>query len=245
MVDDFKYIILEKDKDSKVAKIVLNRPEKLNALNEAAQSEFLTALQLCLDGVKVIVVTGGGDRSFCTGIDLTELSQVQQRSQSSSDTDTWIKVCLAIKSHPSVVIASVNGFALGGGLTLVNVSDLAIAADDATFGMPEIKFGAFPRLAGPSTSRRIAPKNVNWMALTAEKIDAPTAMSWGVVNKVVPRCDLGAYVQNLAEEIAKFDSIALTWTKRGLAAVETMDMEKSLEFGSYVRAMVMKERGAN
>lgn len=241
-MSEFNNIVLEQNFDTGVARIVLNRPDKHNAMNEQAQQELLEALAACESKIRVIIITGSGERSFCTGIDLKELPSLLQKSQSSVGTDTWVKVCLAVKDHPSVVIAAVNGYALGGGLTLVNVSDIAIAAEHATFGMPELTFGAFPRLAGPSTIQRIAPKNVGWMAFTAERIDAETARSWGLINKVCPAQELQQYVTSLAGEIANLDPTVLTWTKRGLAAAESLDLEKSIEFGSYVRAMILKER---
>lgn len=245
MSSDPHYIQLERNSETGVAKIVLNRPEKHNAMNETAQRELLEALETCYLGVRVIIITGAGERSFCTGIDLKELPEQQHRSQSSADADTWIKVCMAIRNHPSIVLAAVNGYALGGGLTLVNVADLAVAAEHATFGMPELNFGSFPRLAGPSTIQRIAPKNVSWMALTSELVDAQTAKAWGLINEVTPAGELERYVRSLAERIARFDPVALTWTKRGLAATESLDLQRSLEFGSYVRAMIIKERGSS
>lgn len=242
MTTDFRYVTLEDDPSAAVSTITLNRPEKLNAMNQAAQLELLEVLDRCSGRSRVVILTGAGDRSFCTGIDLSELKQLQGGSES-DQRDTWTQACLGIRSHPAVFISAVNGFALGGGLTLVNVSDLAVAAAGATFGMPEVAFGSFPRLAGPSTvARGIAPKNVSWMALTTERVDAATALSWGLINKVVAPEDLMGYVENLARKIAGFDDTVLTWTKRGLAAVENLELEKALEFGRYVRAMIMKEQ---
>ena len=191
---------------------------------------------------KVVVITGAGDRSFCAGVDLKELPDQQRRPQTSKDGDIWLKVCLRMLDLPCIFIAAVNGYALGGGLTLVNLSDLAIAADSAQFGMPELGLGAFPRLSGPATARRLLPKHLNWLALTAERVDSATAMQWGLVNEVVPLSALLPRAHELAERVASFDPIALTWTRRGLAAIERADLRSSLEFGGYVRAMVMKER---
>lgn len=235
-------LVLLREVTNGVAEIVLNRPDKRNAMNEAAQQELLAALDACRQDARVLVLTGAGDRSFCAGIDLSELPDQQRRSAVGPARDTWLQVTEALRRHPAVVIAAVNGYALGGGLTLVNAADLAIAAEHATFGMPELGFGAFPRLAGPSTQRRIQRKRVAWLALTTERIDAPTALDWGLVNVVCPSDQLLAEARGLAARIASFDPIALAWTKRAIDEIEALDWPQSLNFGAYVRAMIASQR---
>ena len=242
MEETFEYITFESRPDSLVASVTLNRPEKHNALNEQAQLELLAALEKLGVDNRVVIITGAGEKAFCAGVDLKELPQQQARSQRSRNSDTWLQVCMRMLELPCVFIAAVNGYALGGGLTLVNVADLAIAAEHASFGMPEVGFGAFPRLAGPSTARRLLPKHVSWMALTASHVDSKTAQQWGLVNEVVPASQLAMRVMEIAMRIAKFDSAALAWTKRGLLTMEKTDLRSSLEFGSYVRAMIMKDQ---
>ena len=237
-----EHIIVETTPGSNVATIILSRPEKHNSLNERAQLELMDALATVGIEKRVVIITGAGEKAFCTGVDLTELPDQQRRSQSSKEDDVWLRVCMRMLDLPCVFIAAVNGYALGGGLTLVNLSDLAIASEGARFGMPELGFGAFPRLSGPATARRLLPKHVNWLALTAERVDAPTALQWGLVNEVVSTGALIPRAQELAERLTDFDPVALAWTRRGLAAIEGADLRSSLEFGAYVRAMVMAER---
>ena len=92
---------------------------------------------------------------------------------------------LAIREHPAIFVAAVNGFALGGGATLISMCDLAIAAEEAEIGMPEIGFGAYPQFSGPAAQIQLTPKRAAWLVLTAERIDGRTAEAWGMVNRSV------------------------------------------------------------
>ena len=127
-------IIIEHLDDCAVVR--LNRPEKKNAMNRLARRELLAAL-LSLRDRRAIILTGAGD-SFCSGVDLKEVKTDADAEVPPDPRSDWIDVLLAIREHPAVFIAAVNGFALGGGATLISVCDLAIAADEAEIGMPEI-----------------------------------------------------------------------------------------------------------
>jgi enoyl-CoA hydratase/carnithine racemase len=123
----------------------------------------------------------GAGPAFCADIELKEAGE--RRAQAPDDRDRpsdWRIVQEEIRRHPAIVIASVNGFALGGGVTLVNAADLAVASETAQFGRPEAGFGVYPRLAGPSTQLRLQQKRAAWMVLTAKRIDGrpPRAGGW-------------------------------------------------------------------
>ena len=133
--------------DSGVTRITFNRPGQRNAMNCAARAGIVQALDECRESARVVLLTGAGP-AFCAGMDLKEEGastgdeELDRRSE-------WDMVQEELRRHPAVIISAVNGFALGGGLTLVNTSDLAIAAEDATFGMPEMGFGYLPGLRRP------------------------------------------------------------------------------------------------
>src|SRR5258705_7871784 len=168
------------------AVIGLNRPEKKNALNRAARRELLAALTFLRAECRAIVLTGCGD-SFCSGGDLKEVRADAEAGIAPDPRSDWIEVLIAIREHPAVFIAAVNGIALGGGATLISVCDLAVAANEAEIGLPEIGFGAYPQFSGPGVQLRLAGKRAAWVVLTGERIDGVTAESWGVVNRSVPR----------------------------------------------------------
>lgn len=128
------------DRRDGYAVVQLGRPEKKNAMNRQARWELLAALTSLRDK-KAIILTGDGD-SFCSGVDLKEVRSDAESGVPPDPQFDWIEVLLAIREHPAVFTAAINGFALGGGATLIGVCDLAIAAHEAEIGMPEIGFGA-------------------------------------------------------------------------------------------------------
>jgi len=172
------------------ARIVINRPAQRNAVNRAARQGLMRRLDEIRDRFSVAVITGEGE-SFCAGIDLKEEHADRERGVDTARQE-WIDTLLAIRAHPAIVIAAVNGYALGGGMSLINVSDLAIAAHEAQLGMPELGFAAYPGMAGPSTQLVLSRKRAAWMVLTARRIDGRTAEAWGLVNASVTVGQAGA-----------------------------------------------------
>ncbi|GGN46227.1 enoyl-CoA hydratase/isomerase family protein [Streptomyces fuscichromogenes] len=221
--------------------VTLNRPDKRNALSRAAQAELRDALDEIRDkGSKAVVITGAGDVSFCSGADTREGAPTQRRPASAPD--SWLYTQHLITDHPAVFIAAVNGFALGGGLTLVHNCDLAVAADTATFGAPEITFGIFPALAGPSTAKRILPKHAAELIFTGKRVDAATALRFGLVNQVVPAAELLTTAVQLAEHIAQFDATALDYSKQGYRTSADLPWHQALDYGVRSTAVISAQR---
>ena len=222
--------------------VTLNRPDKRNAMNYPAQAELWAALDdVRAKGSKVVVLTGAGDVSFCAGADIRDPAKPERRP-SATEPETWFKTQELIARHPAIFIAAVNGFALGGGLTLVNNSELAIAADTATFGMPEMGLGVFPALAGPSTIKRLLPKHVAELIFTTRRIDAATALRWGLVNEVVSPAELMPRAETLAASIAKFDATALDYSKKAFRDIGDMGWQAGMEYGNRSTAVLKTAR---
>jgi len=216
------------------AVLTINRAEKRNAMSSAAQKALCDALEnIKKAGSKAVVLTAAGDQSFCAGVDIKEKHDPTKRAFA-NEASTWALTQKMITEHPAIFIAAVNGYALGGGLTLVNSCDLAIAADTATFGMPEIGFGQYPALASPTTMRRILPKHAIWMTLTGQRIDAATALRWGLVNEVVPRDRLLSRAIEVAMHVAQFDAIALDYSKKTYHIVSELGWEAGIDYGLTV-----------
>jgi enoyl-CoA hydratase/carnithine racemase len=230
-------VLLEWPADG-VARIVLNRPAKRNAMNRAARGALLAALDVCRGSARVVVLTGNGP-AFCSGVDLKEVRATPGQNALDGE-HPWISVQEAIRRHPAIVVAAVNGFALGGGLTLINSSDLAVAAEDAEIGMPEVGFGLYPGLAGPSTQLRLGPKRAAWMVLTGERITGRTAEEWGLVNRAVPREVLQDEALAVATRLAQYDAVTLTWCKKALWEVpmHITDWTAALEYGEGVGTQI-------
>ena len=195
----------------------LDRPEKKNAMNRQARRELLAAFHALRAGYKAVVLTGSGD-SFCSGVDLKE-ARADDAGTPPDPRSDWIEVLLAIREHPAIFVAAVNGFALGGGATLISMCDLAIAADQAEIGMPEIGFGVYPQFSGPAAQIQLTAKRAAWLVLTAERIDGRTAEAWGMVNRSVARDRLMAEAELLADKLSCFDAVALAESKHALDIV--------------------------
>src|SRR5580692_10592621 len=220
------------------AVIQLNRPEKKNALNRLARRELLAAL-LSLRDRRAIILTGAGD-SFCSGVDLKEVKTAADADVPPDPQSDWIEVLIAIREHPAVCVAAVNGFALGGGATLISVCDLAVAAHEADIGMPEIGFGAYPQFSGPGAQMQLTAKRAAWLVLTAQRIDGRTAEAWGMVNCSVPLSGLMDEADRVAKIVSAFDAVALSESKRALDAIPALisGWRQSFEHGLSTNARI-------
>ena len=244
---DSDIVILE-DLGEGVQRITLNRASQRNAMNRAARLGLVAALDNCRDNgkTKVVIITGSGS-AFCSGVDLKEARQ-NPAGWSPPDTlenrrSLWHGVQDEIRLHPAIVIAAVNGVALGGGVTLVNTCDLAIASETAEFGMPEVSFGAFPGLAGPSTMLRTSMKRAAFMVLTGNRISAQEAQEWGLINLVVSADELQSEAILLARRIATFNAHTLEFSKRALWNVPThiADYSAALQYGITLNAEIQRK----
>jgi enoyl-CoA hydratase/carnithine racemase len=221
-----------------IVRITLNRPAKRNALDRGARQALLDALDGARGKAKVIILSGAGG-TFCAGMDLGQLATGDAGDEDELN-ESWRRVQEEIRRHPAVVIAAVRGYALGGGSTLINSSDLAVVAEDAQIGMPEIGFGYYPGIAGPAAQMRLAPKHAAWMVLTAKRIDGPTAVAWGMANVAVPSDAVDDEALALARHIAQFDAVTLEWSKKALWQIpmHIHEWRTALEFGAYTNAQI-------
>lgn len=238
-------VLLEK-KEPGYGIITLNRPDKRNAMNRAAQAELRAALADSREDCRVLIITGNGP-AFCAGVDLKENREMRGQSrerQFAHGSNSWVETNEEVRKHPAVCIAAVNGYALGGGLTLAHNCELAIASEQAQFGMPEFGFGTFPGLAGPATIRRILPKHAAYMILTARRIDAYTAERWGIVNSVVPHDQLLPEAEALAQHICQFDPILIDFGKKAIRDLDLMPWDDGLVYGGYIGALVRQQSSA-
>jgi len=223
------------------ALITLNRPQKRNAMNRAAQDQLRGALAAVYEK-KAVVITGVGT-SFCSGIDLTEeLPPARPGRRASAKIGNWAEVNEEIRNHPAIFISAVNGFALGGGSTLVHNSELAIAGEAASIGTPEMAFGAWTALSGPSLINRVLPKHAAELIFLAKRVDARTALRMGMVNEVVPDPQLLPRAFEIAERIATFDAITLDWGKRAFRAMVNTSWEESMELSRRTGASIAASR---
>ena len=185
-----------------IATLTLNRPAQLNAISVA----MLDALQVKLDAiaadadVRVVVIAGAG-ANFCAGHDLKEMLANSTEAFIGALFGKCCEVMLTLARIPQPVIARVHGIATAAGCQLVAACDLAVAASDARFATSGINFGLFCATPSVPVSRNISRKQAFEMVFTGEFIDAPTALSWGLVNRVAESSDLDAEVSLLAHSL--------------------------------------------
>lgn len=208
-----------------VALLTLNRPEALNSINRALRAQLMELLPRldADDAVKVIVITGAGDKAFCTGADLKERgasSTEEMIHERHYQIARWTST-LASVSKP--VIAAIKGYCMAGGFELVLQCDISIASDNAIFSLPEVTHGFFP---GGGACQRL-PRLVGYqmareLILTGRRWDAQEAKALGLVNRVVPLDQVLVEAMAMARKMASYPSIGLVQAKRALnQAMET------------------------
>lgn len=223
------------EKRDGVAKIVLNRPEKKNALSRDAIREMLDAFEELRadESVAVVLTTGGGDESYCAGRDLTEFPR-DPTSEERYDRRTLPRayhVAEVIRNYPKVTIAVINGYCLGAGITLLLPHDLAIASDKAVFGLPEVMRGFLPYPLVATLFKAIIPTKLAFeLILTGKNWSAQKALDVGLVNRVEPHAELQEEAWKWGAEIAQWDKLTLQYCKMAAhASMEAASVPMSAE----------------
>src|SRR5713226_3855418 len=202
------------EKRGRIAIVTVNRPDKLNALNIATRNDILAAFEQLEhdDEVRVVIITGAGEKAFIAGADINEfagMTAIKQRTVMKGR-----RAFDSVEDFPKPVIAMINGFALGGGCELALSCDIRIASSKAKLGQPEIKLGIIPGGGGTQRlTRLIGEGKAMELILTGDLIDASHAKEIGLVNTVVPVADLRSTVVELATRIADKSPIALRMAK--------------------------------
>ena len=201
------------ERDGGVAVLTVNRPKVLNALNGPTLDELRRAILELKhdDGVRVVIVTGAGEKGFIAGADINELA-VQSPTGGREHAMKGQHVLDLIEHMGKPVIAAINGYALGGGCELAMACTLRIAADTAKLGQPEINLGIIPGYAGTQRLSRIAGRGrALELLLTGDQITAQEAYRLGLVNRVVPAAELMAEARKLAATLAAKPPIAMRY----------------------------------
>jgi len=229
---NFENLLVEQ-KDS-IAYVTINRPNVLNALNMATMSELRAVFTQLKDDrvVRVVILTGAGEKSFVAGADIGEL-QKNNPVEAKEYTHRGQAVLDLIENLGKPVIACINGFALGGGCELAMACTMRLASENAKLGQPEVKLGIIPGYGGSQRLPRLVGKGIAMqLLLTGEMITAQEAQRIGLVNEVVPSGQLIARAEAMAQAIIKNAPLAIQYC---LEAVNH-GMEMSLQEGLYLEA---------
>jgi enoyl-CoA hydratase len=214
-----------------VAILTVNRPDKLNALNDQVRVDLLAALAQIEgdDSVGVVVITGAGEKSFIAGADIGEFagrSPFDQREAMRSP-----RIFDVMASFPKPVIAMINGFCLGGGCELASSCDLRIASEKARFGQPEINLGLIPGGGGTQRlPRLVGLGHAMRLILTGDMIGAAEAKEIGLVEMVVPHEELRAKTLELAGKIASKSPLTLRVAKEAVRASQKLAIEEGIAY---------------
>lgn len=207
------YQTLSLEVDGAVAIVTINRPEKLNALSSHVLDDFrhlITDLRV-RDDVRVIVLTGAGEKAFVAGADIAELSALNDFEAGREFAQNGQAVFSLIETSSKPVIAAVNGFALGGGCELALACHIRIASENAKFGQPEVNLGIIPGYGGTQRLTRILGRTLATdLILTGRMMDAREALEQGLVARVMPLAELLPTAREMAQTIASKAPLAIS-----------------------------------
>ena len=233
--------------DDHIFTITINRPEKLNAINERLMSELSAAVDEVYSNneIRSAIITGAGAKAFVAGADISEflgLSIEEGTAKAQKGQDTFKK----IEDCPKPIIAAINGFALGGGLELAMACHFRIASENAKFGQPEVNLGLIPGYGGTQRLVQLVGKGrAIELMITGSMIDAQTALQIGLVNYVVPVEELLAKAQSILDLVNSKAPIAVAKCIKAANAVfdETKNgyKEEIIAFGACFGTEDMKE----
>lgn len=221
---NYNHLLIETE--NKIAVVTLNRPQALNALNKELLSELSSFLDEAEKNheIRVIILTGSGEKSFVAGADIKEFSDFNGQQGELLAREGQDKVFNKVENLSKPVIAAVNGFALGGGLELAMSADFRIASENARLGLPEVTLGLIPGYGGTQRLPKLVGKGqAAQMIFTAEMISAQRAYEIGLVNEVVPQSELLDRAKAIASKISANSSTAIA------KAIQTVNASDSPE----------------
>ena len=241
-MSNFEVIIYQKQNN--IGYVTLNRPQALNAYNIQMRDELYQVLEAIRDDpeVRVAIFAGAGERAFCAGADLTEFlttpSPVIAR-QVRWERDVW-GLFLSIDKP---LIAALHGYVLGDGIEIALCCDIRLASENAQFAMPELGLGIIPAAGGTQTTpRTISKAKTLEILLTGRWIKAEEALRLKLVNQVVSRKELLPRAEELANKIATYDPIAVSYAKQSITSGLDLSLEQGLELEARLGSLTLSSR---
>ncbi len=237
------------DTIDEVAKITINRPNKLNAMDIQTMTELANALDSAErdECVKVVVLNGAGNRAFCTGADIAIFKSffVDPMQAREFWTSLAPKIHVKIEKLGKPVIAAVQGYCLGGGLELALACDLLLATDDSKFGFPEINFALIPGWGGSQRIARVLGRQkAKELVMLGSILDAHEAEKLGIVNRVMPADALDKTVNEYTNKFRKLSPIALKLSKVAVNQAYELDLPAGLSYEAELDTILINTQDA-
>ena len=216
-----------------VAHVVFDNARRLNVLNPPALLDLTEAFRSLAreDDLRVVVLSGAGGRAFIGGADINHMAAMREAEDGRAFITLVHKLCQSIRDCPVPVICRLEGYTLGAGLEVAAACDLRIAADDAHFGMPEVKVGVPSVVEAALLPRLIGWGRTSRMLLTAENIDARKAELWGLVEEVVPAAKIAEAVERCVRSIVEATPLAVRSQKRLMRRWERLSLDEAVQAG--------------
>lgn len=231
---DFRYEV-----DGRIARLTIDRPERRNAMSFEVMQGLRDGISRAKadDEVRVVVLTGAGEKAFCAGADLGSggIAGTDGHAAAHEGRGLLADLFREMWGLGKPTIARVRGYALAGGFGLALACDFVIASDDAQFGTPEVNVGLWPYMITVPLLRSMPPKKVLELMMTGRRVDAVEAERIGFVTRVVPAAELDAAVDGLAEGLASKSPLILKWGRQSFYRVLDMPPDDALD---YLQAML-------
>ena len=230
--------------DDGVARVTLNRPDRMNTLGGTMKQDLAHAFFKLAredESVRCILLTATGDRAFCAGADIKErATRTITQHEYFFEQQRTHELFSGIDAFEKPVVAAINGVALGGGLELALCCDIRIAADHARLGLPEVKLGVIPAAGGTQRLTRIVGAAVaKELIFTSDMVSSERALTLGLVNRVVPAAELLTEAQDLAQRIASQPPLAVRFAKQAINLGEELPVERALHYERFAAAMII------
>jgi enoyl-CoA hydratase len=215
-----------------VATLTLNRPEQRNPLSATMLRDLAAALRWCQQEpeVRVIVVTGAGERAFCAGADLSSFDGDMTDLERHRSRDLFVDLFTLMDGLGKPIVGRINGHALAGGLGLACACDLLVSTDTATFGLPEINVGIWPMMIQAILSRNIPRKVLLEMEMLGDRWTATQLQGIGVINRVVPHDQLDSAVKEITDKLVKKSPVAMRLGRDSFYRQQDMEFRAALAY---------------
>jgi len=220
-----------------VARVTINRPERRNAMSYGVMAGLRDSMKRARadEAVRVVVLTGAGDKAFCAGADLTGIAENAGAAAAHEGRGLLADLFRDMWSLGKPIVARVRGYALAGGFGLACACDMIVASDDAVFGTPEINVGLWPYMITVPLLRSMPPKTALDLMMTGRRVSAEEGSRIGFVQRVVPVAELDAAVDALAADLAAKSPLIMHWGRDSFYRVLEMDADAAL---SYLQGML-------